>query len=269
MYSRFRDSLLYPRLILEYRNDKIIVVFLYIILFAILLSTRMVIDVIKFDGLTVSDQEIMAQEFQDVNPDCGIVDAVYSCTVEESTLFYQDLVVGYYFESNSELQLDTYESQYNIVIYQDSLYFIFNGTVIYEQLLSQLPTSIHNLDFNLQTTDPDAFNEQIFSALEDYLMSYKSIWAPMMIIIDFFTGLFLFFLFIVISAWMLRVRFKEVPFRQLFTMTAYSSTGLYLILIFNTLYNLNFIVVILLIFFAFRQNNQLSLEIVERLKKKP
>lgn len=269
MYRRFRDSLLYPRQILEYRNDRLWLVFLYIFLFAILLSTKLVIEVTTFDGLSVASKEIIAQEFKDLNPTCGIVDSVYVCDAEETTLFFEDLIVNYYMESHSDLQFDNYKSQYNIVLFGDSLYFIFAGKVVYEDLISNLPQSFHNLDFSLQSTDNAQFNNLLFSAVDDFILSYKSVWAPMMIIIDFLTGFALFLIFIMVSAWMLRLRFRQVPFRQLFTMTTYSSTGLYVILIFNSLYNLNFILVILLIFFAFRQNNQLSLEIVERLKKKP
>jgi len=269
MYRRFRDSLIYPRQILNFRNDRLWLVFLYIVLFAVLLSTKTIIDIVNYDGLTVASKEVIAQEFQELNPDCQIVDSEYTCADAETTLFYEDILITYYFESHSELQIDTYSTGYNIVVFQDSMYLIFRSTIVYEELLANLPTDFHNLEFALQTTDEDQFNERIFAVVDEFMMSYKPMWAPIMAIIDFFTGFFLFMVFIMISAWMLRVRFRQIPFRQVFAMTAYSSTGLYVILIFNRLFSLNFLVVVFLIFFAFRQNNQLSLEIVERLQKKP
>jgi len=240
-----------------------------VVLFAILLSTKTVIDLVNFDGLEVANKELIAEEFENLNPACGIVGGTYLCTDEETTLFYEDLFTGYYFESHGELQFDSYSSRYNFIVFDDSLYVSFGDTVIYETLLSDLPEGLQNLDFALQTTDQDQFNERIFNAVDEYILSYKSIWAPLMAVVDFFTGLLLFLVFILISAWMLRLRFPQIPFKMTFIMTVYSSTGLYVILIFNSLYSLNFLVVVFLIFFAFRQNNQLSLEIVERLQKKP
>ena len=64
----------------------------------------------------------------------------------------------------------------------------------------------------------------------------------------------------------MRVRYKQIPFRQVFTITSYSSTALFIVLIFNNLLNLNTILLILLIIIAFRQNNILTVEIEKRLQ---
>lgn len=269
MYERFLNSIVNPKKLLDYRKDHLLWVFLYLLLFTILLSTRTVIDVITYDGLTEARKTDIAEGFEELDPDCGINDTEVFCDTEQTMLFYQDQVVNFYVETADELQYNNYDSQYSIVVQGDSVVFLFNNQVLYQELLVDIAGDFTNLDFSLQTTDERAFNNRIFSAVDDYMMSYKTIWGSMMIAIDFLSGFLLFMFFILVSAWMLKLRFKIVPFRHFFTMTVYSSTGLYVILILNSLYNLNILLVVLLLIFAFRQNNQLSMEIVRRLEKKP
>lgn len=269
MYVRFRDSLINPRNIVDFRNDSIWLVLLYVVFFALLLSTRTTITSLQFTGISPAQKVVLAENFQELDPTCGIVDSVYECSTSETTLFYEDLLINYYFESNDSLQMEEYSSQYSVVVFEDQLLLLFGGSVIYEQPISELKTSFQNLDFSLQTSDEEAFNNIIFDTVDDYIMTYKSIWAPLTIAVDILSSFALFIFFILLSGLMMRLRFREVRFKQLFIMTAYSSTGLYVILIFNSLFNLNIFLVILLIFFAFRQNNQLSLELFRRLHKKP
>lgn len=269
MYQRFRDSLITPALIVEFRNDKILRVFAYILFFALLLSTRMIIDTLTYDGLSVTQQNEIAAAIPVLDPDCGFDDTSYYCATDQTTLLYEDLFVTYYLDSHSTLQMDQYDSQYNIVVQGENIYFIVAGTVLYDQTINTVPGELQGLDFSLQTSDPDQFEERVFETVDAYILQYKSIWGPMLIAIDFLTGLFLFMAFVLLSAMMMRFRFRQIPYRQMFVMTAYSSTALYLILIFNSLFQLNFFLVIILIFIAFRQNNQLSYEILKRLRKKP
>ena len=158
---------------------------------------------------------------------------------------------------------------YNIVFSGELVHVIFNNTNVYSMKISDLPITFHNINFSEQVTDPDSFNIRVFDALDDLLLETKGVWAPAIIITDFITSFALFMLFIIVSAWMLKIRFKPIRFRHLFTMATYSGTALFLILIFNSLINLSFFIVILSVFVAIRQNNQLSLEIMKRTSKKP
>ena len=270
MYQRFRDSIVTPANIVEFRNDKLIWVFLYILFFALLLSTRMIIDTITYDGLSQSEQNAVIDELPVLDEDCGFSAYEYICDTTETTLLYSDMVLSYYLDSHDELQYDNYESQYNIVIQGSSIHMIFNNRLVLEERLdTYAPNALLDLDFSLQSDDPDLFEDKVVSVIDDFIVSYKPIWGPMLVLVDFITGLILFFAFILLSAMMMRLRFKEVPYRQMFVMNAYSATAFYLILIFNSLFELNFLLIILLIFIAFRQNNQLSFEILRRLQKRP
>lgn len=269
MWNRFRDSLVYPRRIVDFRNDRLVWVFLYIILFAILLSTRTIITVISFTELSSADREVLILDMHDIDDSCAIVNANLSCDTAQTQLFYDDVMMRYYIESHNELQLDSYESGYNLVIHEENIHFVFNGRDLYAYPISELPDELQNLDFALQESNPSAFYGQVLDAMESYIMSYKSFWAPFAIMLDFLSSLILFVIFVLLSAWMLKMRFKEVTFKQFFVMTGYSSTGLYIILLFHSLFNLSFLLIILLVVIAFRQNNQLSLELMKRLTKKP
>lgn len=268
MYQRFKDAIITPAKLVDYRNDKLIGVFAYILFFALLLSTRMIIDVITYDGLSISERNEIMDTLPALDEDCGFTATRYECSEEETTLLYNDLVISYYLDSHTSLQYDNYETQYSFVIQGDSMYVLFNNTVVYEELLADLPGDLMGTNFSLQTTDEDEFEERIFSTIDEYVIQYRGYWGAGLIAIDFLTGVMLFFAFILLSAFMMRLRFREIPYRHLFIMTAYSSTALYLILIFNSLFQLNFLLVFLLIIIAFRQNSQLSFEILKRLRGK-
>lgn len=268
MYQRFRDSIMAPARIVEFRHDKTIWVILYILFFSLLLSTRMIIDVVTYDGLSVVQQIALLDELPELDSSCIIDTTGFSCDTAATTLLLEDPIIGYYLESHDTLQYDAYESRYNVIIHQDMVRFLFNETLVHEVPIASIDPDALPLDFAWQTDDPDRFEAGVVMLVDGFILSYQNLWAPMLIGIDFLTGFILFLSFVLVSAMMMRLRFAEVPYRQMFTMNAYAATTLYLILIFNSLFQLGFLLVILLIFVAFRQNNQLSFEILRRLKER-
>jgi hypothetical protein len=230
----------------------------------------MTIDIITFDGINQRTKEAVQEEFVDVNETCMIVDSSLECGAKESTFVYQTVMVTFFTDSFDNWNPSIYqETGYNMVIHGETLHVVISGQDLFQVPVSELPSGIQNLDFGLYETDQEAFFDAIFDATDSYLISTKTAWGAGMIVFDFLTNLVMFMIFILLSSWMLRMRFREVKFKQLFTMTAYSSTALYIILILNSLYNLNFFLVIILLFVAIRQNSQLSMELYKRLRKKP
>ncbi len=268
MYTRFYNSIISPKNIVEFRNDSLVKVFLYILFFALLLSTRVAIETVTFDGLTPALKESIMDEAHIIDESCVISNAILECDVEENQLLLETTFINYYIDSSEDISSSEYGSTYNIVFNDDKLLLVMSNTVVHEMLISDLPFAFENIDFSLQTSDPDVFYNELFEGIDDFFMSQKATWGTIMVLFDFVSNFIMFMLFVVISAWMLRLRFKQVKFRQLFTMTVYSSTALYLILILNSLYSLSFFIVLLLIIAAFRQNSQLSIELYKRLHKK-
>ena len=270
MYTRFYNSIIAPRNIVNYRTDSLFRVFLYILFFAVLLSTRITIDTITFDGMSGTIKETLKTEFETVDQTCAINESILDCTSAESTLVFQDVVLGFYTDSFDNFNASIYSSSgYNIILHGDSFHFVFGGTELINVPIAEFNEAFQNLDFSTQVSDPEYFYTTVFDAIDDYLLSTKSIWGTGMILIDFLTNFTMFMIFILISAWMLRLRFKVIKFKHLFIMTAYSSTALYLILILNSLYNISFFIILFMLIVAFRQNSQLSLELYKRLNKKP
>ncbi len=270
MYTRFYNSVIAPKNLVDFRNDALWKVFLYVLFFALLLSTRVTIDTITYDGLSAADKEAAIQEFSNVDETCVIKDAMLTCDTASSQNVYDGILFKVFTDSNPEIDFEQYnETQYYFVLHQDSLRLVVSQTVLYSIPINDLPSHIHNFDFSTQSSNPDYFYESLFDVYDEYVLGYKNIWGTLLIIVDFLTNFAMFMIFILISSWMLRFRFRVIRFKHLFVMTSYSSTALYLILIINSLYNLSFFLVIILLIIAFRQNSQLSLELYKRLSKKP
>lgn len=269
MFNRFRDGLVYPKLLLQYRKDAMWKVILYIVFFAILFSTSSIIEVIKYDGLAESYKEYVRQEASVVTENCAISNAVLVCDSEYKIELYEETIFTFYLDSYDELDLDRYEdSGYTVIIHDDSIHLNYNKFNMYSYLISDLDSSIHNIDFNDQTDDPTSFYNSLFIAVDDILERNKAYWGTSIILIEVMISFTVYMMFILLSAYFLRKRFKVVPFKQLFAMTTYSSTALFVILIFDSIFKLNLILIVLLIIIAFRQNNALSSEIERRLKNK-
>lgn len=269
MLNRFRDGLVNPRLIIEYRKDAMWKVILYIVFFAVLFSSASIVEVIKYDGLTEVYKENVRQSMTDVTEDCAIVNAELVCDSEYKIELFEDQIVTFYLDSHEDLDFERYkDSGYVIIIHEKSIYVSVNGLEAYNFLIEDLDPSIHNVDFKDQSENPNVFYNSIFNAVDELAVHYKAVWGSLIIVIEVLISFVVYMMFVMLSAYFLRKRFRVVPFKQLFAMTTYSSTGLFVILIFDSILELNFFLIIILIILAFRQNNALSAEIQRRLKNK-
>jgi hypothetical protein len=269
MFNRFRDGLVNARLLIEYRKDAMWKVVVYIVFFAVLFSSASIVDVIKYDGLTEVYKENVRQSMTDVTEDCAIANAELVCDSEYKIELYEDQIVTFYLDSHSELDFERYaDSGYAIVIHKELVYVSVNGLEVYSYLINDLDPSVHNLDFSDQADNTNVFYDSIFNAVDKFAVQYKAAWGSLIIIIEVLISFAVYMMFIMLSAYFLRKRFSVVPFKQLFAMTTYSSTGLFVILIFDSIFELNLFLIVILIIFAFRQNNALSAEIEKRLKNK-
>jgi len=269
MFNQVRDSIVYPREILKYRKDKVIFVLFYIFFFATLLSSKTIIDVVKYDGLSYAYKDQISQNMTVVDSDCEISNAVLMCDTEEIINLYEETVFTVYLDSNPELDFAEYSSSnYGIIIHDEAVYVYVFGLNTMTVLLSDLPSQLQNLDFTQQIGDSTAFYDNLFAGIDELILSYKTLWGSLTVGIELLISIMFYLAFILISAWFLKRRYKVIPFRETFALTTYSSTSLFIILTFYTLLNLSLLVVIVLLIVSFRQNGILSSEIEKRLKKK-
>lgn len=269
MFNRFRDGLVNPRMLLEYRKDAMWKVILYIVFFAILFSSGSIVDIIKYDGVSESYKEFVRQNATIITEDCAITNSILSCDDEYMIEVYDETMITFYLDSYSELDLSRYDNVgYSVVVHYDTVYFNYRGLNAYMYSINDLDPALHNLDFNDQTDNPNAFYSSLFEGVDELLVSTKTFWGLSIIFIEVLISLTVYMMFVLLSTYFLRKRFQVVPFKQLFAMTTYSSTALFVILVFDSILNLSLLLVILLIIVAFRQNNILSSEIERRLKIK-
>jgi hypothetical protein len=266
MYKRFRDSLSNPRGLVQYRKDKVWFVFLYLFLFALLMGTRSFIDVATYDGLSFSYQEAIKENFQTVDPSCQIVSGTFTCDDEDLQLVYSDVGIQFFLDSYQTFESERYEeTQYAFVVHQSDVIFLFNGTMIYEQKLTSLSENFTNLDFSLQDSNPDLFYDTILGGVSEYLTRVKWTWGLGSIVVEVLLGLLLFVFFTIVNSYFMYRRFMLIKFRDVFVMTVYASTALFVVLIFDQLFQFSFFITLLLIFIAFRQNSQLNDELLRRM----
>ena len=269
MFKRIRDSLVYPKEILNYRKDHILFVLLYIAFFALLLSSRSVIDVIKYDGLTSAYKASIEEEMTIVSQDCEILDATLVCDGEHYINLYSDPLFTIYLYSGDIALLSEYPSDnYSIIINDDQAHFYVVGRNSLSIPLSDLPSSLHNIDFADQVNNPSVFYNNLFNGIDDLLVLEKSFWGPMVVLVEMFVTIAFYLVFILMSASFLKMRHKVIPFKETFTLTTYSSTSLFIILTFYSMLDLNIIIIVILLVISFRQNGIMSREIDRRLKNK-
>lgn len=268
MFSRVRDSLVYPKEILKYRKDRMIFVILYLLFFAALLSTRTIIDVVKYDGLSAVDKEHIEEDMPIIDNNCAIISAKLSCDGEHIISTYDDSLFTLYLDSHTTVDFSEYpDDEYSIIINDESVYVYVFGINSLTVPLSDFPISLQNIDFNDQVNNPNAFYNNLFSGIDELIVSYKDIWGTMLVLVEFAVSISFYLLFLLFSAWFLKKRYPMIPFKETFTMTVYSSTSLYIILTFYSMLDLSLIIIIILLVISFRQNSIMNKEIDRRIRK--
>lgn len=270
MFKRVRDSLVYPAEILRYRKDHILLVLIYLLFFAALLSTRTVIDVIKFDGLAEVTKEEVKEEINNIDNNCAIASAKLICDGEHLISTYSDTMYTVYLDSNEVINYSEYpDNEYSVIIHDEGVYLYVFGINTIMIPLDEMPLTLQNIDFNDQVNDPTAFYNSLFIGIDELILSYKNVWGVALILVEMVISIAFYMIFILFSSFFMKRRYKIIPYKETFTMTVYSSTSLYIILTFYSLLNLNIIIVVVLLFISFRQNNILNREIDRRITKKP
>ncbi len=269
MFNRVRDSLVYPKEILKYRKDRILFVLFYLIFFAILLSSRTVIDVIKFDGLSDVYKASIEEKMTVVSQDCEILNAELICTGDHLIMAYEESLFSIYLDSNSSIHFNTYPSdKYSLIIHDDQIYFYIFGINSLTVPLSDLPLKLQNINFSDQVNNPTVFYDNLFSGVDELLLNYKTIWGTITIVTEILISIIFYLIFTLVSAWFMKIRYKVISFKEVFVLTTYSSTSLFVILTFYSMLELNLIIIIILLVISFRQSGIMNREIERRLKKK-
>lgn len=270
MFERFRDSLVYPSRIIGFRNDSLLRVLTYIFMFSVLMSIGMIIFSIRFASLPNTFVNIFEEDLISKTVDCEIDDSMLVCDSEIREKIYDDASINIYVDSFDEINYEDMGvgiGSFNFIFHKEEIVFYSAGFNI-SFALADLPEEFQDIDFKVLETDTLGFAVLLLDAVSAYMVETKGIWAPFMIAVEIITNLFFMFAIVLINAWILKSRFKVIPFKEVFKMATYSSTTLYVLLTINGLISLGFLMIVLFVILTFRQTNALSMAIHKVIKKK-
>lgn len=268
MYKRFRDSIIYPEQIIQFRNDSIFRVLLYMLMFATLLTLPMIIDVIKFEKVPLSQYNELKDSLYEESFDCEIQDFHVLCDTDTSVLLIDSFNgINVYVVSTDEIDYSNYDSNStDILLYNDQVILLF-GTLKVTEDLSYFGGVFENIDFKDIDTDFDAFSQDFILNVQDFMLQTKGYWGSLVIgayiMINFIMVLFIGLL----TGFVIRMRFKKIPFRQTFRFGTYVSSTTFLALMFMTFFGQVFFFVLIILFTNSRQLGRLTLAINQAIKK--
>ncbi len=271
MLNRIRDSFTNPGALIAYRKDSAFKAIGYMLFFAIFMSVSMFIMVLNFDGVSASARRNIMNNLTPLTTNCEISNAELNCDEETQHTFYTMGTVTFSINTTPSQNTEDYPlNTIHFIIQQDEL--LMYGRSLFGPMSMAIPIedldpAIHNFDLNTLETNPSEFEYTVFLAVDDLIQQYKASWGTVYVLSSIVSGLILFLVFILLNTFLTRVRVPMIPFKQLFVLMTYAGTALYVVLIFNSLWNFNFIILIILLLIAFRQMNRMSLEIQARVNR--
>jgi hypothetical protein len=254
MLNKVRNALVTPEVLIEYRKDSLFKVFAYLLFFSILMSTASIIMVINFTGVDQVTESLIEENIIIQDTNCLISDGILDCDEDLTLLKISNFsVLTTSIDDYSELTGLTYYFVFN----DERLDMVFMGQVFETRQLDELDESIQNLSLNTET-NKEAVSAALIETLNQELVAIKALWGPFVVLFNIISGIILFNIFILINTFISRSRIKEVPFKEMYIMMAYGATGLYIVLVFESLLGFNILIFLVLLFIAFRQMSRLT-----------
>jgi len=275
MFNRFRDSLVYPRRIINYRKDKLIRVLAYVAMFATLATVPILVGVLRFESVPLSEREAFQDNLIDEEIPCVLNNGTLTCDETPiDKIFYENTVPTGLVSLDVTLGVtdeivptnDENPAGMTILFGDGTVHFFYAGTQ-FEMPYSDLPSQFSSLDFKDVNEDPDAFTNQIMDGIGAYLKSIRLLTLSMTFVMGFVMYLLLIMFVVLMNAFVLKMRFKVIPFKETFNMGVYMGTALYILLILNVLFGFGFFVIMLFLIITFRQTNALNSEIMNKMKR--
>jgi hypothetical protein len=251
--NRFKTALLLPEKLIDFEKDRILTVLLYMVLFALLTMVGPLIDGLTFERVPVATQEVILQDL--IRPeDCLFENNTFTCETTSMKLYQQTGIAVYlHLDDLSDLSLPAFETTF--ILQSNKIVTIAAGEVMSEVLYQDLDLP-EVLNFGgTQQQQISAF----FTLTSAALVHYRALWIPILMGLKFFSSLFMFLIFVLINAALIKPRTEGKTFKESFVLMAYASTGLYLIWILDSIIPLSIFLFLVLLIFAFRRTSRLAL----------
>ncbi len=269
MLDRVKTAIVAPGDLIKYRNDRLYKVFLYMVFFGVLMTTSTIIMLIGFNGIDGQTKRTIEENYTPPESACVIEDASLSCDEAVQHVAYEGQGAKFVIDSTDTLDTGDYGGlTYTFVLHEESVHAVVMGVSVQEISISSLNTDVQNLDLSPSEEEEDAFFQAIFNTVDETINDTKPLWGTTMIITNFLSALLLFNMFVLINTFFIQRRFQKVPFRQMYTMMTYASTLLFVVLVFDSMWQLNLFLFLVLLLVAFRQTSKLTFEIQKRLYKR-
>jgi|GEM_PF-550313 len=263
MLEKIRLSIVQPEGLIKYRKDKFYKVLLYTLFFALFMATASVVSTVTFDGLSPSVKQSMREDFNVSGVPCEIVDAEVMCEGSVTHTYYQSGVYAIHLNANETVNYEG--NTYHFILEDDKLSVVFMDVVVQDKLISEMHPAMHNLDLTLDTLTETELMDAFFLGIDYEMTETKALWGSVLALGRILSAMLLFHFFILVNTFLIRLRLRMIPFKELYVMFAYASTLLYVVLIFDSIIALNFFLFLLLLFVAFRQTSRLALNLQNRI----
>lgn len=221
MYNIIRESISAPKSLIKYHSKKGWFVFLYILVFAMLLSLNVYLLLIANDNPTVNN----------ATTNCVVEDGSFQC--QETALedqYYSAYGVRLFFLSDNQavddVQIDGLD--YAFVVKDDTAHYLLGDRTVFEMNISN------------------------FDSVGDYYATIKTSIAISLVLFSLVQNIGI-ILFITLISTLPFLRFrKEIRYRKIFKMVVFAATPIYLVLTINNLLNFNTFVFFVVMFIAYR-----------------
>lgn len=268
MYKRFRDSLVFPELIINFRKDHFIMVLLYMLLFATMMTLPMIIDVVKFDQLPLSSYNEIKDNMYTESFDCDITNYVLNCDSDTSVKLIDNFRnIDVFIVSNTEITFDDYKTNDTVIVIHEDEFTVLFGTIRVSEKLSYFGTVFDDIDFKVIEDDFDTFSHNLIKDIEDVMLQTKVSWSSI-IIASYITINLLMVLFIsLLVGYIIKRRWKTMPYKQAFRMGTYVSSTTFLALVFMNFIGQELLIILVIVFMNSRQIGRLTTAINQAIKK--
>lgn len=267
MYARLKDALTAPQFLIDYKNDKLIRVLLYLLVFLLFTSVGALINVVTYDGFENIQRDEIKTSLESFESTCYYNGYVLECADENySKISLPSLQLEIIVDGSSEVNTANYELEYNqtVVLNKDKMYFYLSGvpTTFESNVLSN---SFENLDFRSDSYDDSLqFSNTIIDSIDETTIQYKTLWGSIAYFGSFIVNSIILIIIIFINVLIVKSRSKVVKVKELFILTTYSATGLYLLFALDGMITLNLILYIVLVFLAFSRIFKINMEVYKR-----
>ncbi|XMB66833.1 DUF1189 family protein [Mycoplasmatota bacterium zrk1] len=232
-YTKIKNNILSPKSIYKRRKDSNIKVIGYILFLITLLLVPLLIYIVSFSGLTPGNQRMIREDLEDhldINCELGDKLICQGDTLEEINFSNFSVVI------DPEDKFVSEGFRFKLVFKEEyiALYpFEFEMARI---SYSELPTEWRNLNFDV---DDEVFWEKLFSGLDQILLTSRSFWVPITIIVSVLVYGMLILFEILLNTFIIRIfRFGRASFKEIFTIITYSMTVYIIIRVVLSLYDI-------------------------------